>query len=583
MKTKLLSIVNFVAVPAGGSVSLPHGLNLNDGATLLVPDEIKRRTNGNFTIAADDTNVTVVNKGGDVADIDVLCEHWYSSDRALGVTDYGQSNLSIQPWESTDDGVSLTSAVSGITWRNEAVGVDVGENVYGTWEEVYAAIKAVRSLGGNVVLWFDASKSTDVTPTGTNGMMIPGGTALNGADWNAVAGQWVWDMNNVVWNNVWDAFGQNDLLRIAPNVYFEDTNIGVANCYIDNLAVIECSFLYMQHDGTVHTPIRGNIALIGERPEPYNTDPAALPMFEAEIGAAPFTPYNFIIKRESHLGGTNQPFTEDGGLYNLSSPAPLVDFRDSFGLLGLAGGQLANNVFTQDPAVGFVIAFVGGGQGGGGLHNWEQPGMIRWVVDTFGVHGNSWNWMYPFTWTAALDGQILGYNEIYTGDTSVASGGNFSFVFPLGAGYLFGDPITVTNEGTEGVITCVPSGTDTIQDPYVRAGQSKTWRPNAAGEFVLVAGNDLGRNMNAVALVAQATAEYGAIVLVDSSGGAFILDFPPASRYRGEPITVVGIGGGANLTTCTPAGGDTIDNATIADGERKTYAPDGVSAWRQIA
>ncbi len=96
-----------------------------------------------------------------------------------------------------------------------------------------------------------------------------------------------------------------------------------------------------------------------------------------------------------------------------------------------------------------------------------------------------------------------------------------------------------------------------------------------AGQTALSAGN--------LVTTAQRDVDYGEIIMVDTSGGAFPLDFPDAgiSGPLAKPITLIGIGGGGNVATATPQAGQTVDSATLASGEFKTYHPDGATTWRQ--
>jgi hypothetical protein len=88
MATKIKSIVRFVDVPAGATVALPHGLNIDPpggagGPEPQVPDEVLPGKPG-FTITADDTNVTVTNNTAVARSIDCRCEYWNTPGRAFG-------------------------------------------------------------------------------------------------------------------------------------------------------------------------------------------------------------------------------------------------------------------------------------------------------------------------------------------------------------------------------------------------------------------------------------------------------------------------------------------------------------------
>ena len=83
MTTQLFSILRFTAAAPGVPVVLPHGLAFP--ARLVVPDVILPSAPG-FLITADDTNVTVTNQSGVVADIDCFCWAIHTYERAFGAT-----------------------------------------------------------------------------------------------------------------------------------------------------------------------------------------------------------------------------------------------------------------------------------------------------------------------------------------------------------------------------------------------------------------------------------------------------------------------------------------------------------------
>lgn len=72
MATQLKNIVQFVNVAAGGTAVLPHGLNINGVG--LIPD-LLMQPRPDFTVTADDTNITVTNNSLGVATVDVCVEH----------------------------------------------------------------------------------------------------------------------------------------------------------------------------------------------------------------------------------------------------------------------------------------------------------------------------------------------------------------------------------------------------------------------------------------------------------------------------------------------------------------------------
>lgn len=167
MKTKLYSIVSFLAVAPGATVVTPHGLNVNNG-TAVIPDELKRKTSSNFTVSADAINVTVTNNSGVAADIDILCERWHSIERQFGVG--GNTDLPIQPWES-DDG-NIPTQENDVYWIPEAPPAALFSNAFATFAEAHDQCMAMVNAGiPNVKLWPVNTYATDTLtydPLGPN-------------------------------------------------------------------------------------------------------------------------------------------------------------------------------------------------------------------------------------------------------------------------------------------------------------------------------------------------------------------------------------------------------------------------------
>jgi hypothetical protein len=86
MATQLKNIVRFLAVPAGGVASLPHGLAWSPPGGVerpQIPDVLWPSAAG-WTVTADATNVSVINNQAVQADVDVLAELWHTFERAFG-------------------------------------------------------------------------------------------------------------------------------------------------------------------------------------------------------------------------------------------------------------------------------------------------------------------------------------------------------------------------------------------------------------------------------------------------------------------------------------------------------------------
>lgn len=453
METRLKNIVKFEAVPAGDSVSKPHMLNL--GSAMVIPDQLQESTAGDFTVEADDTNITVTNKGTSAEDIEVYAERWFAADRQFGMGNSGinfGTELITRPWQHTAPG-GEEQVVTRLVWRPGAVGDDAGGfNVYpqATFNEVHTAARRIADHQGGVIIDFDARFA---------GLGSPSGPAM---EVNALGGGAAWDMANITWGATWDGFGNNPL-QVAPTVMF------APDCLIDNMTnfAFDFGFLYQRsvaQGGGAAPVFRGIFEFSGTHVEAYNDDAAAVPLFEAAGG------FMLIVLHQGNVGTFGVAQT---------SAAPLIDGKDSFFLFAYEGieGTIADNVFKNDAGGFFFI----NDPPANGSHQWQQP--------------------------------------------AIASA----------------------------------QGSD---------------QSNQHG--------DRSRRMTAV-LDAAATAKYNQIILVDSSGGAFALQFPTAVNAVGETITVVDVGGGANAATMTPDGGDTVDSDTVSAGERKTYAPDGAGTWRHIA
>ena len=85
MATTLKSIVRFVDVDSGATVSLPHGLSWSPpagGELPQVPDVVWVASAG-WTVTADDVNVTVTNDQGARASVDCYAVLWHTIERAF--------------------------------------------------------------------------------------------------------------------------------------------------------------------------------------------------------------------------------------------------------------------------------------------------------------------------------------------------------------------------------------------------------------------------------------------------------------------------------------------------------------------
>jgi hypothetical protein len=136
MADQLKNILHFVAIPAGNTVSLPHGLHV--AGLALIPDYIDPNPKG-LTITADNINVTVTNTTATPLNVDVLCEAWHSIERAFGAVSI--RHLTPQPFVSGTDvdpaaGGSHMAMFFGTTTGTGSAGND------------YAATIAVQTTAG---------------------------------------------------------------------------------------------------------------------------------------------------------------------------------------------------------------------------------------------------------------------------------------------------------------------------------------------------------------------------------------------------------------------------------------------------
>lgn len=115
MADQLKNILHFLAIPAGGTVSLPH--NLHVAARALIPDYIDPNPKC-LTVTADAINVTVTNTTADPVDAEILVEAWHTIERAFGGTQF--EHLNPQPFVS--EGGCGTGGATGPTGPTGATG-----------------------------------------------------------------------------------------------------------------------------------------------------------------------------------------------------------------------------------------------------------------------------------------------------------------------------------------------------------------------------------------------------------------------------------------------------------------------------
>jgi len=136
MANQLKNILNFTAVPAGGTVSQPH--LLNEAGVPLVPDFICPNPKG-ITVAADGTNVTVTNTTLLPLNVSVLVESWHTIEREFG----GAQNIVLNP-QPFIDGTDVDSGAAALLY-SMFFGTTTGTGSSGN---DYAATVAVKTSAG---------------------------------------------------------------------------------------------------------------------------------------------------------------------------------------------------------------------------------------------------------------------------------------------------------------------------------------------------------------------------------------------------------------------------------------------------
>lgn len=342
MKTKLFSITSFTAVAPNATVQMAHGLNVLDGQK-VVPDEIKRRTEGLFVVTADETYLYVENKGAAAADIDVLSERWHSIERQLGKTDYEQSNLPIRPWET--EGAAADDAqtpIGCVVWSPENPNGSFA-NVYDTWDGAYNACIAVAPSQGSVCMFIDARYSTDTLGDGSRVCEVPEGE---------------WDMKGIILVNerLDDDSGARSQCGFAEDAF------------LDNCETVRARNLsFVQRSGVTTSPIR--LGAVGEDTQLAvegfgvifrQEDATAAPLIKCNAGSDSI---EIKCAGDASFASIGKP--------GFDSPDPIVDINGQTLKIGSGAMQLQNNCLIDSVGTGKVklaafddAAMVGGIDGG---------------------------------------------------------------------------------------------------------------------------------------------------------------------------------------------------------------------------
>lgn len=147
--------VSFVAVPAGGTATLPHGLLMNGKA--IAPDHLAFAgdDSGNFALVSSDTvNLTVRNDGPVAGTILVLAETWHPIERSFGIPpDDGSlaTHLTPRPFLMKSGSASGTSPP--IVINVQTLGA-VGDGVTDDRGPIQDAIDLAIATGGAGPIYF---------------------------------------------------------------------------------------------------------------------------------------------------------------------------------------------------------------------------------------------------------------------------------------------------------------------------------------------------------------------------------------------------------------------------------------------
>ena len=138
MAQQLKNILHF-SLPSGGSQTLPHGLNIQNGQP-VIPDHLEPSAPG-FSFDVDDINVTATGVG----DVDVLVEYWHSIERAFGSS--GVTALSPRPFIPDDPSETPTPPFALVTTTIYARITGNDHNGKGTLAKPYRTFqRAIRDV-----------------------------------------------------------------------------------------------------------------------------------------------------------------------------------------------------------------------------------------------------------------------------------------------------------------------------------------------------------------------------------------------------------------------------------------------------
>lgn len=302
------------------------------------------------------------------------------------------------------------------------------DNIFVTWAEAYAATQAVPGHGP-----LDLILDDTYTP---NALVVP-------------AGQWV--MDNIRLTSVEHAHEATYELADGCQFVMANPDLGFR---IKGFGLN----LLCNRKGPV-APFSGiRVICEGMLLRFFNTDPLALPMFEAGPGGFALV----LFSGQNMLSGFGNPDVQS------VCPAPLIDAQGGTFVIEGGTGRILNNALTDTVGGGFVFfsvisdSFIGDSMnefsfpalvtGGGVLHVDISTNHVRHLVDPQSTGT-------PVT--AAMSPYSASYNELVLVD---ASTGSVQVVLPT-AQPSKGERVTVKEISGSVLISpiqVVPQGTDTV-------------------------------------------------------------------------------------------------------------------------
>lgn len=192
MSTQLLAQLEFVAVPAGGNASLPHGLNLSlNGVLAVIPDIIGFENPDFDFVACTNTTLTVNNGGAAAASCRVFLVFFHSHQRAMGQP---LGTTLFQQFTNPPFIIRGAGSTAGVAGPGDSQcliyqpgGPSTGPGTFNTWSDLMAQLAAFRAAangGGCYTIEFDNTFMSPVT--------IPAGGP--------------YDMTDVTWRGQDDGF-----------------------------------------------------------------------------------------------------------------------------------------------------------------------------------------------------------------------------------------------------------------------------------------------------------------------------------------------------------------------------------------